>query len=129
VYVWDRTNDWLKIKPEVDCDVTVVDAKLGDPGRKHENTLGRFVVKGIVTYKKKQYDILSYCGGGLKDTERDMFWKMHQEGKLVGLVIQVKYQDVTTAICADSAGRQPSLRFPRFQRVRLDKTPIELGGI
>ena len=139
VYVWDRSSLWLKIKPEEDCDVTVIGVKEGK--NKHVGRLGSFLVAGTVTYKKKQYDIRAAVGGGLEDHERDFYWQKHIAGGirevhpldkeffttcLEGLVIEVRFQDVTTEVSMSTS--YPSIRFPKFLRVRLDKTPIELGG-
>jgi DNA ligase-1 len=121
-YVFDRSSSWVKVKPENDADVKITGVEEGS--NKNKGRLGAFWVRGTVTYKKKTYDIISKVGGGLSDTQRDEFWKQNQEGKLVGTVIEVTYQDVTTEICGGQA--VPSLRFPRFKRVRWDRSPIEM---
>lgn len=122
-YVWDRTTDWLKIKPEEECDLEVVDTYEGK--NRLVGSLGGVIVRGTVTYKKKQYEVATRCGGGFKDTERDEFWAKREQIK--GTIIQVRYQDVSAAIkLAVEPGKQ-ALRFPRFMRLRLDKTPNGVG--
>lgn len=117
VYEFDRSDQWLKVKPEEDCDVEVIGAEEGK-GR-HKGRLGAFIVKGKVTYKKKSYAIVSHVGGGFSDEERDLFWAQHKKGKLVGTIVEVRYQDVTTEV---SMGKScNALRFPRFMRCRDDK--------
>jgi len=119
-YIFDRSRSWLKLKPEEDADLTVTGAEVGQ-GR-HSDRLGALFVKGSVTYKKKQYEITAKVGGGFSDVERDEFWKRYKDGKLEGLVIEVTYQDVTV----QNGTTDYSLRFPRFKRIRFDKSPMEL---
>lgn len=116
-YVWDRSSLWLKIKPEEDADLIIVDANLGQ-GR-HSDRLGALVVEGTVTYKKKQYQVRSNVGGGLSDVDRDHLWNEHRAGRLVGRCVEVTFQDVTSEVCLTEG--TPSLRFPKFKRMRPDK--------
>lgn len=122
-YVWDRTTDWLKIKPEEECDLEVVDTYEGK--NRLVGSLGGVIVTGTVTYKKKQYEITTRCGGGFKDKEREEFWAKREQIK--GTIVQVKYQDVSAAIKFVVEPGKQALRFPRFQRLRLDKTPTGVG--
>jgi hypothetical protein len=116
-YVFDRSDLWLKVKPEEDCDVTVIDALEGKGRLK--GRLGAVVVQGIVTYKKKQYAIKTRVGGGFADEAREELWALHGRGGLVGKTVEVRYQDVTTEV---SMGKNcAALRFPKFVRVRDDK--------
>lgn len=116
-YVWDRSSMWLKIKPEEDADLTIVGANVGQ-GR-HSDRLGALVVEGTVTYKKKQYQVRSNVGGGLSDVERDRLWVEHRNGTLIGKCVEVTFQDVTSEVCLTEG--TPSLRFPKFKRMRPDK--------
>jgi DNA ligase 1 len=119
-YIFDRSTSWLKIKPECDCDVEITGMEEGS--NKNTGRLGAFWVKGTVTYKKQKYDIVSKVGGGFSDAQREEFWKQWPEGKLMGSTIEVTYQDVTTEVCMGQT--VPALRFPRFKRLRWDKSPV-----
>jgi ATP-dependent DNA ligase len=123
VYVWDRTTDWLKIKPEEECDLEVVATYEGK--NRLTGSLGGLIVKGTVTYKKKQYEVVTRCGGGFKDSEREEFWAKRDQ--IIGTVVQVRYQDVSSAIKFQIEPGKQALRFPRFERLRLDKTPAGVG--
>lgn len=116
-YVWDRSSTWLKIKPEEDADLTIVGANLGQ-GR-HSSRLGALVVEGTVTYKKKQFFVRSNVGGGLSDSVRDHLWNEFVEGRLEGKTVEVTFQDVTSEVTLTEG--VPSLRFPKFKRMRPDK--------
>ena len=115
VYEFDRSDKWLKIKPQEDADLEIIGFQEGR-GRL-QGKLGAFIVRGAVTYKKKQYEVTAHVGGGYSDDERRRFWPVRR--LMVGQTIEVVFQDVTEETSA--SGKCASLRFPRFIRVRDDK--------
>lgn len=121
VYKFDRTADWLKVKPVDECDLEIYDAEEGK-GRL-AGTLGALRIFGVVTHKGKTYSVDTNVGTGFSDQVREELWSMHQKGELIGKIVEVKYQDVTAVNLSSSSsnGNSFALRFPVFYRLRLDK--------
>lgn len=101
-YINDRTDNWLKFKPEHTVDGTIIDSYLGT-GR-NSNRLGGFDVElddGTVVK----------VGGGFTDSQRDVFWKKRKSMK--GMKIEIKSQ-------TQIGNKVASIRFPVFSRLRED---------
>lgn len=124
LYVFDRSDAWLKYKPQETADLTVYDAKPGKPGTKYSKSLGALLCKGEVNFRGNKFKVKVAVGGGFSVAWRTHFWQLHKKDLLDGTVIEVKYQDCTEAnLCEASRvpGAKYSLRFPRFKRLRDDK--------
>jgi len=115
-YEFARSPAWLKFKPTKDCDLKVEKAVIGK--NKHSKVLGALLCRGTVKDKGKEYEVLVSVGGGYTDKQRAQFWR--DRDKLIGTTVQVRYQDVTDDLCIEPG--TSSLRFPRFQRLRPDKS-------
>lgn len=94
-----RTSDvWYKVKALYTLDVIITDAIIGKG--KHAGRLGAI----MTDYGK--------VGTGFSDKERIELWAMHQQGELVGKVIEVVCMEFTP---------DDKFRHPRFIRLREDK--------
>ena len=100
-YVWDRSKNWLKMKPVEDVDLVVIDAYEGLK-ESTKGTLGGLVVD----FNGVRVDV----GNGYSKKQRQEWWPDYSH--LVGRTIEIKYTEVTP---------DGSLRFPRFVKVREDK--------
>ncbi len=123
-YEFDRSDAWLKYKPQETADLIVYDAKPGKAGTKYSKTMGALLCKGEVNFRGNKFKVKVAVGGGFSVDWRTHFWQLHKKGLLNGTVIEVKYQDCTEAnLCEASRvpGAKYSLRFPRFMRLREDK--------
>lgn len=89
---------WLKVKPEETHDVTITGFVEGRG--KHSGRLGYV--------ETSRGDV----GSGFTDTEREILWADAKAGLLVGQVIEVSCQEIT------SSGQ---FRHPSFVRIRPDK--------
>lgn len=98
-------HDWFKIKPikTVDC---VVTGKKQGTGR-HYLRLGSLE---IAVYDGGKLIDLGNVGTGFSDSDRDELWA----ADVTGMVVEVSY---------DSLAAKGKLKFPRFVRIRDDKTP------
>lgn len=105
-YSFRKNKDWLKLKPVRESDLKILAVKIGKG--KNSKRLGSLRLKGIVDGQK----IDTWCGGGFKDKERELLWKMHLKGKLIGKVIEMHHEGVT---------KKKALRFPGFLRFHPDK--------
>lgn len=110
-YEWGRAKAWAKWKPVNTYDLTVLRAVEGKG--KFKGTLGALECEGEDENGRK---IEGSVGGGFSDKERDTFWKMRSE--IAGLVIECAADKMTKAKNSDAW----ALRFPRFVKVRMDKT-------
>jgi ATP-dependent DNA ligase len=109
LYSFKKHDSWLKKKPITESDLQVVDAKVGKG--QHSKRLGAMSCKGRIAGKKVTVSV----GGGMTTKMRDDFWKLHKKGKLVGSILEIKHEGITSKM---------SLRFPRVLRLRWDrKTP------
>jgi DNA ligase-1 len=104
-YECKRTDAWLKIKPNITVDLTVVNIEEGT-GR-NEGRLGAFVCEGVDNGRS----ICVNVGSGFSDGDRDVFWS--NRSSVVGQTVEVKADAVT-----QNQDGSYSLRFPRFLRFR-----------
>jgi DNA ligase 1 len=102
-YPFKRTEAWMKVKFFDSAEFVITGAEYGDAGTINENRLGRLIldVEGHETR----------VGTGFSSQQRDEYWELHKQGKLVGKKIEVKYQEIT---------KDGALRFPSFLRIRED---------
>lgn len=108
------TTEWYKIKPTLDCDLTIISFEEGD--NKFKGSLGAITASGELTNKAGEVvQIKVSVGTGFKEALRSEIWA-NQEAYL-GKIIEVKYQELSKAKNSDTW----SLQFPRFVRIRNDK--------
>ena len=103
-YQCKRSTDWMKLKPFITVDLTVVAIEQGTG--KNADKLGALLCKGIDNGKQISVSV----GGGYSDEQRIEFYT----DTLIGNVVEVK----ADAITQSSTGEDYSLRFPRFVRFR-----------
>lgn len=107
-YICKRSTFWLKYKPTLTVDLTVVDVEQGT-GR-NENRLGALICSGVDHGR----NITVNVGSGFSDEERDSFWTLQSE--IIGRTVEILCDSITRNQDGDY-----SLRFPRFLRWRDDK--------
>jgi DNA ligase-1 len=105
IYECKRTDAWLKIKPNITVDLTVVGIEEGT-GR-NAGRLGALVCEGIDNGRTIRVNV----GSGLSDRDRDVYWTNSSD--VLSQVIEVKADAVT-----QNQDGTYSLRFPRFIRFR-----------
>ena len=110
-YECRRSTNWLKVKPIITVDLTIIDVEAGEEGKKNSEILGALVCKGVDQGKH----ILVNVGSGFTDAEREQFWRMRK--KLIGQTVEIE----ADALSLSDTGEYYSLRFPRFSRFRDDK--------
>lgn len=127
LYEFKKSNVWLKWKPDFQED-GLKEMKEGDfritglkPGRgKHAGRAGALYIEGYLQDdgnispdpEDGGQKITGRVGTGPSDPERIQFQKWHDEGTLVGRVVEVRYQELS---------KDGSVRFPVFHRLREDK--------
>ena len=104
-YECKRTASWLKIKPNITVDLTVVNVESGT-GR-NEGRLGALVCEGDDNGRR----ICVNVGSGFSDRDRDLYWA--NSSSILSQVVEVKADAVT-----QNQDGTYSLRFPRFVRFR-----------
>jgi len=104
-YLLKRADHWLKIKPTISVDLTVVDLEEGTG--KHEGRLGALVCEGVDGGRKIRVNV----GSGFSDEQREQFWKGSKQVK--GQLVEVEADVIT-----QNQDGSYSLRFPRFMRFR-----------
>lgn len=107
-YAFKKNNDWLKCKPVNEDDFTIEGATVGRG--KNADMLGALALVGFVGSTL----VRSEVGTGFDDLTRKQLWADYLNGKLIGRIVQVEYQEVT---------EDNSLRFPSFMRTR-DCSPL-----
>ena len=104
-YECKRSANWLKLKPIISVDLTIVGVEEGTG--KNLNRLGALVCEGMDNGKFIQVNV----GSGFSDLDREVFWA--NQDQLIGQIVEV-YSDAVTKNQNDTY----SLRFPRFSRFR-----------
>lgn len=106
-YECKRSVAWLKVKPSLTVDLTIVAVEEGT-GR-NVGKLGALICEGTDQDKFIQVNV----GSGFTDEQRDEIWT--DKDAVVGQVVEVRADCVTQS--QDSVNTY-SLRFPRFERFR-----------
>ena len=104
-YECKRSSFWMKWKPTITVDLNIVGTEEGT-GR-NQGRLGALICEGVDNGR----DIRVNVGSGLRDSDRDEFWK--HRGDLLARVVEVEADAVT-----QNQDGTYSLRFPRFVRFR-----------
>jgi DNA ligase-1 len=108
VYECKRGFNWLKLKPVISVDLTIVALEAGEEEKKFENTLGALVCEG---YDGDKFIRVNVSNVG-EESNRDKFWK--NPDLLIGQVVEIHADAITKSESKDHY----SLRFPRFERFR-----------
>jgi len=116
-YYFKRHKAWLKMKPTDTLDLKIIGFQEGEG--KYKGLLGAIVVELPVYTPIGNAGFEVRVGGGFSDSQRADLWNIRRS--LLGTLIEVKFDRVTIN---DSGGY--SLRFPRFVRLRPDKTETDI---
>jgi DNA ligase-1 len=104
-YECKRSDHWMKWKPTITVDLTIVGFEEGT-GR-NQGRLGAIICEGIDNERSIRVNV----GTGLSDSNRDKYWVARND--LFGHLVEVQ----ADAITQNQDGTY-SLRFPRFLRFR-----------
>lgn len=107
VYEGKRSRAWLKLKPTITLDMTVMSVLEGEAGKQFAGSLGALVGRCVEDGKV----IVSNVGSGFTIEQRAEIFANREE--VIGQVMEV----MADAITQDRNGEW-SLRFPRFVRWR-----------
>lgn len=113
VYERKRTISILKKKPVNPVDATILEILPGKVGTALEHTAGSVVIAGI---DENGIEFKCNCGSGISRKNLDYLWQHRIE--LVGKIAEFKYDCITQ----DKDTGEYALRFPRFVKIRTDKT-------
>jgi DNA ligase-1 len=117
VYEGKKCKHWLKIKPWIEVDLTVVGYTKGDVNGKRAGKIGGFLCEGLD--EDTGWFITTECGGGLTDEMIDDLTAHPENG--LGQIITIRAKEITT-----NRDGSHSLREPRFIKFRsIDGTPGE----
>ena len=108
-YQCKRVSAWLKKKPVISVDLTVVELEQGTG--KYEGMLGALICEGQDQGRAIRVNV----GSGLTDGQRREIWD--DPGVVVGSTVEILADAVTKSADSDVY----SLRFPRFNCFRDDK--------
>jgi DNA ligase-1 len=104
-YECKRSSFWMKWKPTITVDLTIVGFEQGT-GR-NADRLGAIICEGVDNERNIHVNV----GSGLSDSNRDEYWDARND--LLGRVAEVQADAVT-----QNQDGTYSLRFPRFVRFR-----------
>jgi DNA ligase-1 len=104
-YVCKRADYWMKWKPTISVDLTIVGFEEGT-GR-NAGRLGAIIYEGVDNERNIRVNV----GTGYSDSDRDEFWALRD--KLLGVIGEIEADAVT-----QNQDGSYSLRFPRHKRFR-----------
>lgn len=110
-YECRKGSHWLKWKPFITVDLTVVGLQKGDPEGKYSHTLGALECKGTDDGRYIETNVAT----GLSDKEREYFW--NNPDKIIGYIVEVKGDELTQNENVKGTDVY-SVRFPSFVCVR-----------
>jgi DNA ligase-1 len=108
-YECKRSVAWLKLKPVISVDLTVMTLEEGTG--KNVGVLGALVCEGTDQGRKIKVNV----GSGLTDKQRKDMW--NNKDLVIGQTVEILADAVTKSQDSETY----SLRFPRFNRFRDDK--------
>lgn len=100
-----RSTAWMKLKPVLTVDLSIVDLQEGED--KFVGKLGAFICRGIEDGK----EIYTKVGSGIGDELRSHFWE--NRDSIIGKIVEIKCDAIT-----QNQNGTYSLRFPVFVRLR-----------
>jgi ATP-dependent DNA ligase len=119
-YEFDRTNAWEKIKPMMEGSAEIVGVTEGGTGR-NKGLLKNVKIKGMFSDPRRGIASPVECtgdlGGGFDDEMRRYITEEHRAGRLIGRVLDLKYQEISQNKKSAEEGKY-SLRFLTFLRFR-----------
>mgnify|MGYP003971059191 FL=1 len=104
-YQCKRNASWLKLKPVLENDFTIIDVAEGTG--KNTGKLGALVCNADIDGNA----VVVNVGIGFTDTQRNDYW--HNKNELIGHIAEIEYDSIT-----QNQNGGYSLRFPRFVRFR-----------
>lgn len=107
-YTEGRGTDLLKYKIFTEADLTIIDVVEGTG--KHAGKCGALVVEGEIEGEK----VHCLVGTGFTDFQREQYWLGKES--MVGIIAEIKYQNISKG-----DGEVKSLRFPSFNKLKLDR--------
>ncbi len=112
----EKEQDIFIIQVFVTVDLQIIECKLGDAGKKYENTLGRIDCAGYDHEQEKfiRVDVGEGTKGSIPDKMRDLLWSIRH--LLTGLTVEILAHEVSE----DKDGKF-SLRHSRIVNFRPDK--------
>lgn len=114
-----RSNALLKKKPFYEGDFEIVEIRLGAEDKRLGETMGKVVIRGIYDEKPIECEV----GSGWTDAVRDDIW--NNKDLYIGKLIEIQFQGVE--VTEDSKAKEVySLRFPTFQKLKLDRESEDL---
>jgi len=112
-YVEFSRDSWIKIKKFKENTFKVIDFGYGTG--KYCNDINKFQVAD------KDNKVVSWVGSGFNDELRKECALLKEENKLIGLFVDIKYQEIARNKNDDKI----SLRFPTVLKLRFDKTEAD----
>ncbi len=111
-YLFDTRTEWFKVKPVLEHSFVIIGSTEG-----RGKQLGKV---GALVVQNKSGTIQANVGSGLDDDMRQTLSHMKANQLLEGTIIDVQYNEVTS-----NKDGTHSLRFPRFLKIRDDKTEAD----
>lgn len=110
----NESTDQVKLKNRSTAEFIIIDAYYGKKGKKNAHILGG------ITVKSSCGGIISNCGGGFSDKERELgvdWWK-----EQIGKIVSIEYESV---IDDKTARNTKKLYSPGFVEIRHDKNEAD----
>lgn len=106
-YEYGSRSNWTKVKPIFENTFRICNHKLGTG--KNKDVISALMVED---YHGR---VRSWVGSGLKETDIDYIMQLYNNNLLIGMNVEIQYNEVTRNAQGDY-----SLRFPRFLKFRDD---------
>ncbi|AKE44853.1 putative ATP-dependent DNA ligase [Sinorhizobium phage phiM9] len=111
LYVFDRNDDWMKVKPLETIEARIIEVIEGSKGSKYEGMMGAIrVMDGT--------GAISRVGSGFDDPLRKWFWENKEEIEEDQSIAEIKFMERTES---------GVFRHSRFKCLRTDKDDLNPG--
>jgi ATP-dependent DNA ligase len=120
LYEFDRTKTWQKYKPMLEGDGQIYDVDEEGTG-KNKGLLKNIFIRGGFLDPRRGFTsptlATAKIGSGFSDDLRRHITELHRAGKLIGMVVELQYQEISQSKEGKEKGTY-SLRFPTLRRFR-----------